>query len=356
MTHDITFKLFAHVSLVAYMAVLIWLLYTLRRMIRNQATQLIYATLYFWLLLAAKDIAYFFGDTWYDLQVANVLMSIDLWPTPIMAILLLYALQPKWLNQWKIAAMVTPFFILTLLNIISKGDASVFLATQLYGFVFATVFGVIIFILTFKCDLYIDANYSDKRQIDIKWIRYVIAMTYAISALWFFFSIESSWLGDALYYISTTILTSMLFYFTMNHREVVFPDFLTISTIFGNPNNNDIEPSVATRQFAEIEAKLKVAIHQDKVYLNAQLSLTDLANHIGTNRTYLSRYINNYKATPFINYINNFRCEEAQRLLKDKDNNLSMMEISERSGFASYSTFRRVFKQKYGYAPSQSRR
>ncbi len=352
---NITFKLFAHISLITYIAVLIWLLYALRKMIRNQATQLIYATLYFWLLLATKDIAYLFDNNWYDPQVTNVLMSIDLWPTPIITILLLYALQPKWLNMWKIAIIVTPFFIFTLLNIINKGDAFIFLVNQIYGFFFATIFGAIILILTFKCDVYLNANYSNKMQIDIRWIRYFVITSYAICTQWFFFSIESTWLGDALYYLSTTGLTALLFYFTLNHREVIFPNYMSISMIFGlaDKDNNESESTLTMHQYAEIELKLEEAINRDKIYLNPQLSLTDLANNIGTNRTYLSRYINHYKATPFINFINAFRCEEAQQLLKAGDNSLTMIEVSERCGFASYSTFRRVFKNRYGYAPSK---
>ncbi len=305
-------------------------------------------------MLATKDIAYMFGDTWYDLEVTNLLMSIDLWPTPIMTILLLYALQPKWLNLTRVSLMVIPFFLFTLLNIIFKGEPHLFLINQIYGFLFATIFGIIIFILTFKCDIYINANYSYKRQIDIRWVRYITALMYFISTLWFIFSIESTWLGDTVYYLFTTILTALLFYFVLNNKEVIFPDYMTLTEIFNGTTEETIDhKSPATlRQFAEIEEKLQVAIYQDKIYLNPNLSLTDLAKCIGTNRTYLSRYINNYRDTPFINYINDFRCEEAKRILDSSDSKPSMIELTDKCGFASYSTFRRVFKQKYGCAPS----
>lgn len=355
-------KMIAHASLGVYLFVLIWLLCTLRKMVRNQATQFIYATLCLWLLLAAKDISYIFGDTWYDVQVTNVLMSIDLWPTPIIGVLLMYALQPAWVNLWRISCMVTPFFIFTMLNIIFKGDPTIFMINQIYGFVFSTIFGIIIMILTFKCDVYIDANYSNKRQIDVRWVRKVTLLMYSISAIWFVFSIDTSWLGDALYYLATTVLSAFLFYFVMRHKEIVFPDYMSLNTILSGVN--DIEIEIDTEQdisayekcFTEIEAELDIAINRDKVYLNPHLTLTDLAKYIGTNRTYLSRYINNYKATPFIQYINDFRCGEARQILKDRNSTLTMTEIAQKCGFASYSTFRRAFKQKYGYTPSEYRK
>lgn len=363
MNTEIVFRWIAHSSLTIYICVLVVLLCFLRKAIRNQPTQFIYATLCFWLLLATKDIAYFVGDTWYDSQICNVLMSIDLWPTPIIAILLFYTLQSKWLSLWRMACMFVPFFIFTLLSIITKGSEVVFIVNQLYGFAFATVFGVIVLILSYKCNGYVNANYSDKKQIDVRWVRNLTILMYVICALWMLMSFLASWLADAIYYLLTTVLTASLFYYTMHHKEVVFPNYMNIGSILSlkieekMPEIEDPKENlVLEQQFANIEQKLEVAINVDKIYLNPQLTLTDLAKQIGTNRTYLSRYINNYKATPFINFINDFRCTEAERLLTDASCSLSLTEVSEKCGFASYSTFRRVFKQKYGYAPSQCRK
>ncbi len=368
MNNEILFRWIAHTSLIIYICALILLLWNLRKLVRNNATQAIYATLFFWFILAAKDIAYFFDDNWYDPQVCNTLMSIDLWPTPIIAILLLNALQSRWINIFRISLMFVPFFIFTLLNIITKGNQTVFIASQIYGFVFATVVGVIIYILTYKCDIYLDANYSYKNHIGIKWVRRMTILMYFICSLWVLLSLLPSWLGDTIYYIATTVLTTLLFYFTLRHREVIFPDYMSIGKILSSKVDKESVGNESTpkpdndshlmnqHQFAKIEAKLQTAINEEKVYLNPQLTLADLANHIGTNRTYLSRYINNYMATPFINYINDYRCAEAKEMLSDTTSQLTLSEISEKCGFASYSTFRRVFKQKYGYAPSQCRK
>lgn len=52
-------------------------------------------------------------------------------------------------------------------------------------------------------------------------------------------------------------------------------------------------------------------------------------------------------------YINKFRMAEAVRLLADKD--LSIQEVSEKTGFSHQRYFSTVFKQIYGVTPSQYR-
>ena len=80
-----------------------------------------------------------------------------------------------------------------------------------------------------------------------------------------------------------------------------------------------------------------------------------LAQHLGTNRQYLSNHINQELHTTFYDYINDFRLMEAKRLLDgiDAENQHSLEYIAMMAGFNSYATFLRSFKKKYGQTPSQ---
>ncbi len=90
--------------------------------------------------------------------------------------------------------------------------------------------------------------------------------------------------------------------------------------------------------------------HQDNT-----LTLQKLAQHLGTNRQYLSNYINQEKHMTFYDYINDFRLEEAKSMLdgKDTENQHSLEDVAMMSGFNSYATFLRSFKKKFGQTPSQ---
>ena len=89
---------------------------------------------------------------------------------------------------------------------------------------------------------------------------------------------------------------------------------------------------------------------QEHIYLNPRLTLSDLALRVGTNRTYLSNYINQVLHQTYFDYINTLRIKFASQLLLTT--NYTLEVIAEKSGFNSLSTFRRCFLQTYGCSPS----
>ena len=87
---------------------------------------------------------------------------------------------------------------------------------------------------------------------------------------------------------------------------------------------------------------------KDQIWLNPHLTLADLATHIGTNRTYLSNYLNKRLNTSFYDYINHYRLEAALKHLDNPNSTLTVAEVAESCGFNSLSTFRRVFMRAKG--------
>ncbi len=80
---------------------------------------------------------------------------------------------------------------------------------------------------------------------------------------------------------------------------------------------------------------------EEHLYLNPKLTIMDLAQAIGTNRTYISNYLNKVLGTTFFDYVNQYRLSYAEQLLRQTK--MSIEEIADRSGFNSRSTFRRAF-------------
>lgn len=106
--------------------------------------------------------------------------------------------------------------------------------------------------------------------------------------------------------------------------------------------------------YADIANKINTWINATK-YLTPGLTIKDLADEIGTNRTYLSNYINSTYNTTFRSWITSLRLEYAkQRLIEAPEQKLS--EIAETSGFVSLSTFMKIFKEKEGCTPAQWRK
>ena len=97
-------------------------------------------------------------------------------------------------------------------------------------------------------------------------------------------------------------------------------------------------------------ARLEECMSQEEAFLNRKLTLSELALRVGTNRTYLSNYINQTLHLTFFDYINSWRLNYAKDLLVTT--NLKLVVIAERSGFNSLSTFRRCFLHQFNLSPS----
>ena len=101
--------------------------------------------------------------------------------------------------------------------------------------------------------------------------------------------------------------------------------------------------------------KLETLLLENKIWKNPQLTLQDLATEVGTNRIYLSNYLNNTLNTTFYDYINSFRLKEALKYLDDPNSTAKLVEIAEMCGFNSISTFRRVFVRVKGCSLAEYR-
>ena len=119
-----------------------------------------------------------------------------------------------------------------------------------------------------------------------------------------------------------------------------------------------VEPSAAEGQeTAEVTAyewlgpRLQKECEEAGLYLRHDLNIDTLAAHLGTNRTYISRYLASKGITYYI-YINTLRVNHAKKLIR-KDPDLSIFAVAFQSGFKSDSTFRRAFLDIEGCTPSE---
>jgi AraC-like DNA-binding protein len=94
---------------------------------------------------------------------------------------------------------------------------------------------------------------------------------------------------------------------------------------------------------------------QNHAYRNPELRIDEAARAVNTNRTYLSSIIRDHFETHFIGFVNKYRIAEAKELLSD-DNSLTIVEIADKVGFKSVTSFNLFFRKETGVSPSQFRR
>lgn len=114
-------------------------------------------------------------------------------------------------------------------------------------------------------------------------------------------------------------------------------------------SNTKKEGSINSLSYAELERALNKWL-EDKNFMNPGVTMEDMAVEFGTNRTYLSTYINNEKGMNFCVWINYLRVEEAKKLILEQPD-LSIMEISERVGYLTQSHFGKQFLKLTGQTP-----
>lgn len=108
------------------------------------------------------------------------------------------------------------------------------------------------------------------------------------------------------------------------------------------------------------EAKNEVIRHavrrwiEQKRFLCADITLDTLAQELNTNRFYLSRHINSEYKQNFRSWINSLRIGEAKKLM-ESDHSLTVLDIVERIGVVSLSTFYRQFSALTGMTPQEYR-
>lgn len=105
---------------------------------------------------------------------------------------------------------------------------------------------------------------------------------------------------------------------------------------------------------AEIAGKIKVWIDADG-YVSPGLTIKELAERLHTNRTYLSAYIKAAYNMTFRDWIMGLRIGYAKRMLVQNPE-LTVADISEKSGFQSASHFIRLFKESMGCSPAKWRK
>lgn len=163
----------------------------------------------------------------------------------------------------------------------------------------------------------------------------------------------------------TSILTGIFFYlrFRMQnklyrelvekHQEYLLRNEMNRQYVIANEEEKKGPAARTTDE--ELFMKLEKLMHEDRLYLQNDISLDKIAAMLGTNRTYLSRAVNHFAKRSFNGYINIYRIEEATRILSKSDEDVQIKNLYEILGYNSAATFFRVFRSEVGMPPSKYR-
>lgn len=160
-----------------------------------------------------------------------------------------------------------------------------------------------------------------------------------------------------LLFVLYVIATDIVFIWLVHIIELVLVGLLvwrveTLPLLESAPPTQVQQPSAAhvNIDLAYIEQLLKERCVAQQIYLQHDLTLEELAQAIGTNRSYLSQYFSRQSIT-YNTYINNLRINHFIKRYEEAaaaGQNVGARQLAQESGFRSYSTFSRAFTQRTG--------
>lgn len=128
------------------------------------------------------------------------------------------------------------------------------------------------------------------------------------------------------------------------------PDPISPQTEKPSPDRDDH----AVRD-AELFARIEYLMQTEGVYRQNDLTIERLAERLDTNRTYISRAINQQAGKTFSSYVNSYRIDEAVRRLSDVDDDTPLKALAQMLGYNHLQTFYTSFQSAIGMPPSKYR-
>lgn len=121
------------------------------------------------------------------------------------------------------------------------------------------------------------------------------------------------------------------------------PETATASSCLSSGKRNDL-----MSQFTAV-------MIERKLFTDSALTISTVADALGTNRTYLSKAINESTGKTFTQVVNDYRIREAITAISDFAANKPLKQISIEVGFSSLSTFYATFQALTGMTPARYR-
>lgn len=293
-----------------------------------------------------KDLVLFYYKGFDSTEGWYFISAVDMFIIPFYSFVLMELVKPGWTTWTKAVVLELPFVLLPLLFLIS-GANIYFYILSVWGAVYGVTTFVVLFFLIRRYHRQLKERFSYQENINLSWLLAILGSFFLILIIWTLscFVIDGGF--DNLYMVCSLAIWMFICYFGYRHESVIdeLKDVEAAHAEAAPQESEEEKQGLAT----EVQRLFEV----EKIYLNPRLKLSDVAHMVGTNRTYLSRYFNQENGSTFYDFVNNYRLRYAENLLRNSES--SILEISEKSGFNSLSTFRRVFSSAYGCSPNEFR-
>ena len=259
---------------------------------------------------------------------------------PLAIVILLCMLQDRQRPLWPVWVMMLPTIVGMVYCIVTCSDA---ILPMLRIYLLLLGIGLIIYMVreVRRYGRWLRDNYVDLEHKEV-WQSFLV-----LAVILLVFSIYASGYGGLAYeYIVQVCGIVMICHLLW--RVETLSDLSICQPLAVNEEENTTPENQKNPD--EMEVFLQKRCIDTQLYLQHDLTVSQLAQAIGTNRFYLSQYFSAQNMT-YNTYINNLRIQHFVSLYHEAaaaGRELTAQELARESGYRSYSTFSLAFKQRMG--------
>lgn len=264
--------------------------------------------------------------------------------------------------------LMIPFFLLThsekILVFERRGEGFVFVLLVQRILVYAS--GVVYVILSLwllrNHKLAVRDRFSQLEKINLIWLRYLI---YGMGLQW----IAVFYGNDRIIFSMVALFVMLLGYFGIKQVGIFTESSLSSATVdieldqeisisktsiaLQQPKGRYLKSTLSTEAQRAIHEKLVQSMEAQKLFLNPELTVTELANRLGVHPNHLSQVINSIESKTFYDFINRSRIEEFMKIVALPENQkYTLLALAFECGFSSKTAFYRNFKNVTGQSPT----
>lgn len=188
----------------------------------------------------------------------------------------------------------------------------------------------------------------------LRWQRNLLLLNFGYALGYVFFAIGRLKIFSTTISIYPQIFLMSFIILYVGYIAYVQPRVFSKKFIFGVATLPKYQKSGLTNSFSiELKDQLLRLFIEDKIYKQSDISLTILAQKLGTTRHNVSQVINEHFELNFFHLVNKYRIEEAKEIFKnDPERNLNIIDVAYDVGFNNKVTFNKAFKAETNMTPS----
>lgn len=220
--------------------------------------------------------------------------------------------------------------------------------------IMATIFWVMGYRRLAQYRQWLYGSQSDSRLHELTWLRNLLMVTMALIGFLAAVVIADDMLhlhGFVHLQIFYSYLVVVIYYLSFKGYTLHSLSRPTIAASI--PLQPETAISVSGPDTEAIKQSIVQAFEKNRIYLNPELNIKDLAQHTGYPAAAVSATINQSFEQNFRALVNHYRVAEVKRLLMDPPTHLSLLGIALEAGFNSEASFYRIFRQETGLSPKE---